>query len=182
MNGSLIDAWPAWLLLPEQKHKEIWDKFRQRFEFNISVFPAIKEPVPSVTYWITNYNDDSYEYLQKSLSRYFQHLIPEGEWIYVIDWRYPVDKEYDEGQDISYKFYPHLSGDCPVNLLSEGYWGNNYRGENFYIFTERNFEFGVFGNTQEQTMCVFGESLLNEVEKEKAILFDRVLRRNGLEI
>jgi hypothetical protein len=42
------------------------------------------------------------------------------------------------------------------------------------------FIFGVFGHPWEHTICVFGESLLIKVDKQKPVLFNTLLRTNGI--
>jgi hypothetical protein len=44
---------------------------------------------------------------------------------------------------------------------------------------DRGFDWGIFWNPDEETMCVFGEKLIAEVIKEKPVVFDKILRTNG---
>jgi len=76
-----------------------------------------------------------------------------------------------------YKFYPHIpfqlneENEWPVPMLPDGF---------YYAFLEKHFNFGVFGHPWEQTICVFGESLLIQVDKQKPVLFNTLLRTNGI--
>jgi len=81
-----MDAWPAWQESSREEHKAIWDKFRLQFEFNPGGLPAIKEPIPSITYHIPLHDIDSEQNLQECLLHGFQRLMPERDWIYAADW------------------------------------------------------------------------------------------------
>jgi len=173
INQWDMEAWPAWQPLVEQEHKEIWGKFRERFEFNFDNTPAIKEPIPSVTYKIKSHKN-----LQECLLSCLRRLIPESDWVYALDYQYLDEDGYPE--DVSYKFYPHI----PFKLGPSGEWPiiTILRQSVYYVFLHNSFDFGVFLNEKENTMCIFGEKLLLEVDKEKPILFDTVLRTNGSKV
>jgi len=187
-----INGWPAWQLVTGQEHTEIWDKFKQQFEFHDVVpknwppkegdWQKIKEPVPSITYRVEDMDyereerPDHLDYLnqesQEVFLQHFQNITPEGDWIYAL--------HIDESPSINlniYKFYPHTSfqldesNEWPVPMLPDGF---------YYAFLEKHLNFGVFGHPWEQTICVFGEKLLSQVDKQEPMLFNTILRTNGI--
>ncbi len=179
----------AWIPLTfdDEEHKNIWDKFYYEFNFRASIYtkdwPGIKEPNPSVTYSISNIyggenGEGHYDKLNKNLQDcflvYFQALTKDDDWIFVLDW-----------QHTTHKFYPHIHFDLvslynelPVPLLNEWPTPILPNGD-YFIFLEPNLEFGVFGHPWEQTMCIFGQKLIDLVEKNPPLLFTKKLRVNG---
>jgi hypothetical protein len=166
----------AWIELLESEYNAVWDRFESQFAFRPSVkendWPAIQEPTPSITYRISNIfhqGERHYKSLNSSLMdsflKCFKSLTNEDDWIYALDWQHP-----------GYKFWPHRRfslddyGEWKVPILPNG---------DYYIFLEREFEFGVFGHPWEQTMCVFGERLLSLLNENKPLLFSEVVRKNG---
>ena len=49
----------------------------------------------------------------------------------------------------------------------------------YSIFLADDFSYGTFGHPWEQSICVFGQPLIDVVEHERPRLLGRVVRRNG---
>lgn len=177
----------AWIPLSfdDEEDKNIWNNFRYEFNFRASTdkkhWPGINEPTPSITYSISDIYDQGEEHYQKlnknlqdSFLAYFKALINQDGWIYVLDW-----------QHTTHKFYPHIPFDLvslynelPVPLLNEWPTPILPNGD-YFIFLEPNLEYGVFGHPWEQTMCIFGQKLIDLVEKNPPLLFTKKIRVNG---
>jgi len=166
----------AWLPLSEKERNEVWDKFYDKFSFRPSVhkeqWPGIREPVPSLTYSIAGAftgEETAFRILESDLHTkalsIFQQLVPPEGRLYALDWQHP-----------GFWLYPHKeftaneSDTWSVPALPNG---------DYYIFLAEDFSFGWFGHPWEQTICVFGEPLLQTLEQFRPRLFTTPLRRNG---
>lgn len=89
-----------------------------------------------------------------------------GDALYALDW-----------QHTWYRVAPHQHPDglpplaWPVPVFPDG---------DYHIFLADDFRFGVFGHPWEQTMCAFGDALLEALAIERPQLFSRPVRANGL--
>jgi hypothetical protein len=163
----------AWKIL--KKEERIWalDVFDLHFDFHPSTrkkdWPGIKEPNPSLTFRISHIfgkGEEYYNALHDNLIdvflQAFKSLVPKYGWIFALDWQHDC-----------YKFYPHELneyGEWMVPILPDG---------DYYIFFEKNLDFGVFGHPWEGTMCIFGEDLIAKIEQNKPSLFTEIIRVNG---
>lgn len=166
----------AWNELTNGEEDKVWKRFEKQFCFRPSVhpkhWPGIVEPEDSVTYSIGHvYGDeDQYTLLTNDLSvkliKAFRECVPGGKSIWVLDWQHPC-----------YRFYPHDDfqfhdeDDWPVPALPNG---------DYYIFLSPDLEFGVFGHPWEQSMCVFGEPLLEAFDRDLPELFSAKIRIGGV--
>src|SRR5690606_17536483 len=162
----------AWIELKGTEENYIWDRFFTQFNFIPSVkkenWQGIMEPTPSVTYEISHvYKEDNEQFkiinfnLMESVLKCFQNLLSKEEYLYALDWQHKC-----------YKFYPHLPFELEfdewiVPLIPDG---------DYHIFLEKDLHFGIFGHPWEQTMCVFGEELIVNIEKLKPTLFTNIVR------
>lgn len=170
----------AWIELKEKTELWLWDRFIQEFSFKPRVgeqdWPGIREPTPSETYLISEaYAGTEPQYielcqeLQEWGLRSFQTLLKgETNWLYALDWQHPC-----------YQFYPEFPfeldefGEWVIPLLPNG---------DYYIFLESEFKWGIFGHPWEQTMCVFGAPLLNQLKSDPPRLLTQLIRRDGEKI
>ncbi len=100
--------------------------------------------------------------LMDSFMGYFRSLFPQNDWFYALEWR-----------STCYKFHPHLPfefDEWPIPILPNG---------DYYIFLEKMFKYGVIGHPWEQAMCIFGETILSELENNKPNLLSQKARING---
>lgn len=173
--GDAMDG--AWEILTEAEVGTAWDRFYAEFNFRPSVhpqdWPGIKEPTPSTTYSISSvYRAMSkYRVLENDLDvkalGALQKCVAQEKRLYALDWQHPC-----------YWLYPHrfLDAHSPqawkVPVLPNG---------DYYIFLAEDFSFGLFGHPWEQTICVFGQVLLNALAQDMPLLFAKPVRRDGKE-
>ena len=169
----------AWEDLPY--HGDIassaWDHLDNALSFRPSVtpksWPGIVEPQPSITYAIGHiYNGDGVRatQLEEDLARTthaaFRACMQADQRLYAFDW-----------QHVTYWFYPYRSfpaGDLEawcVPVLPNG---------DYSIFLAEDFSFGIFGHPWEQTLCVFGQRLLDSYAQAQPLLFTQIVRINGM--
>lgn len=165
----------AWKELTDGESRAVWDRFYAEFNFRPSVYPkdwpGIREPAPSITYSIS--------VIYKALSRpkalerdlnaktlaALRRCVGPEQSLYVLDW-----------QHICYTFYPHEFSDADelkawkVPVLPNG---------DYYIFLAGDFRFGLFGHPWEQTICVFGQVLLDAFALDMPLIFTEIVRENG---
>lgn len=160
----------VWVELSEEEEDEVWSEFKEKFEFKPSVYqedwPGIKEPVNSVTYDIACVFDDINRIklekdLEQRLKNAFSTIIREGEMIYAMDW-----------QHACYKFNPLQSPieEWVIPTLPDG---------EYYIFLTMDLSNGIFGHPWEQTICVFGNQLLNEICKDPPLMLKKIERKGN---
>jgi len=159
-----------------EEDKAVWEKFNSRFEFHPGVYsmPAIRDPTPSITYFIGHIygSADRYSELVADLNvrmlAAFRRCVPPDGWLYALDWHHP-----------SYHFRPHVLFDAAdekewrVPVLPNG---------DYYIFLAEDLRFGVIGHPWEKTMCVYGTELLTALEADQPLLFDTIVRENGKQV
>jgi hypothetical protein len=158
----------AWILFSRDEYNAIWDRFEDAFDFSPSIyhskFPSIKEPIGSITY---QFEYPSAENEEKAITdvnlqslRAFQKLVSRNESIYALDWQHD-----------SYWFYPHLPfNKWEIPVFPDG---------DYSIFLARDFSFGIFAHPWEQSFCIWGDKLLVELERNKPILFETIIRQNS---
>ena len=163
----------AWEMQPIEDYEAVWSPFDREFCFRPSTrqFPGYREPADSVTYHIGHVYGDAESYtrltvdLSRKLIRAFRHCVDRGDFINVLDWPHP-----------SYRFWPHASFDFksedewPIPALPNG---------DYFIFISQDQTFGILGHPWEQTMCVFGRSLLDAFDQDMPDLFDTPVRTGG---
>lgn len=162
-----MDAWC------ETDYESIWTPFHREFRFRPSTtkWPGFWEPRESVTYHIGHvYGEaDHYQQLTLDLSRKLVSALrrcvgPSG-FVYALDWQHPT-----------YQFWPHAlfefegEDDWPIPALPNG---------DYSIFVAEDLAFGVLGHPWEQTMFVFGGTLLSAFKRDMPNLFDRPVREGG---
>jgi hypothetical protein len=153
----------AWIELGENEYDKVWDRFYREFQFRPSVhagqWPGIREPSASITYSIADratFVDD----LDTQALAVFRSVVAPGARMYVLDW-----------QHTCFWLFPHRSG-------SEQFERSVFPDGDYHIFLAEDFSFGFFGHPWEETVCVFGERLLQAMEQHRPLLFTTVLRRD----
>ncbi len=158
----------------ETDYDSIWTPFKERFQFSPSTteWPGFCEPLDSITYHIGHvYGTPSrYEQLTLDLSckliAAFQKCVPADELMCALAW---------PGQ--TYQFNPH----APFDFHNEDLWPlPALPNGDYYIFVHPSLEFGVLGHPWEQTMCVFGQPLLEAFKQGQPDLFSSAVRIGGV--
>ncbi|MGW7053568.1 DUF2716 domain-containing protein [Streptomyces sp. NPDC054887] len=166
MNGDPVAA------LPEAEYRHVWDRFYEDFDFQPSMssfkWPAINEPLASVTWRLTALDDDpGYERLDRMTVVVKQGLAscvgPRGT-LLALDW-----------QHTAYRFAPQEVGGPgqPAWPLSP------YPDGDYYIYLTEDFRHGTFGHPWEESLCLFGEDLLNAASAELDKVLGSPIRRSG---
>ncbi|MEU4215239.1 DUF2716 domain-containing protein [Actinoplanes sp. NPDC026623] len=152
--------------LKNPEYGRLWDRFHREFAFRSGMtsatWPAIKEPVDSVTWSLGALDDDpGHRRLDGMVAAVKAGLWactpPEGT-LLVLDWQHRC-----------YRIRPHHltaahAPKWPASMMPDG---------DYNIHLAEDFSFGTFGHPWEYTICVMGESLLAEV----ADALDRILLR-----
>jgi hypothetical protein len=154
---EVSDASPAslcdWIPLSQAVRRSVWDEFYAKFQFRPSVhpqqWPGICEPTPFRTYDITGVrNDPNRDVLETQFEitclLALRKAVSPNAWLYAMDWQHQC-----------YYFSPHQAkvGDWwAISALPDG---------DYHIFLSRDLAFGWFGHPWEETICVFGEPLVN---------------------
>lgn len=151
----------AWVELNEKEYDFVWNSFSLWFDFAPSTFnfPGIFEPTPSITYSITYpwTEDDIDDFYEKARKVFGEVLLPDQRF-YALDW-----------QHTCFWFYPYITDSWRIGLPNGDY----------AIFLAEDFSFGLFGHPWEETICVFGQALLEAFQKYPPRLFEKVIRRDG---
>ncbi len=172
------DAWQE-LDYPSPEDTLAWDFMFYQLSFKPSIhsedFPGILEPMNSITYNFSEYfklEPDEVEIRESELNqlvhRAFCRLTNVEESIYSLDWQHQC-----------YIFFPHKL----VTPQSTRVWEIPVLPNgDYYIFLQKDFEFGTFGHPWEKTICFFGQDLVNLIEQDTPQILGSPIRRNGKNI
>jgi hypothetical protein len=152
-----VQAQPVWSPINMDADDEHWARFYQRFSFRPGMFvkePAIDEPTPSVTLDLspTFTAQDVHEFAAGAaavnglaLLAWIRVLAPETSLV-VLDWQHQT-----------YRFWPYRFACQPDSQWQTEVFPNG----DYYIFLSEDMSSGTFGHPWQQTLCVFGESLVS---------------------
>jgi hypothetical protein len=158
--------------LPEVEYRRVWDRFHTEFGFRPSTnpfeWPAIAEPAASITWSLATLPDEPpYEFLDRLVGMVEQGLTscvgPHGT-LFALDW-----------QHTSYQFAPQEVGGpgqqpWPLSPYPDG---------DYYIYLSEDFRLGSFGHPWEESLCLFGQELLDSVSAEVDKILGPPIRRSG---
>jgi hypothetical protein len=142
----------AWAELGPREYDEYWAAFESRFGFRAGVspqtWPAIREPIPSVTFDLSVIGDGprrgaAYDAINVEALRAFVWALPETDLI-VLDWNHPAYRFWPAKQALAWR------PDWRVPVYPNG---------DYYAFLTPDLMEGTFGHPWEQTLCVIGERL-----------------------
>ncbi|MER7956927.1 DUF2716 domain-containing protein [Streptomyces sp. NPDC096030] len=158
--------------LPDAEYRRVWDRFYEDFDFRPSMspfsWPAIKEPVASVTWSLAALDDDpGDEHLDRLVAVVERGLTSSGgpqDTLLALDW-----------QHTSYRFAPQQVGGpgqpaWPLSPFPDG---------DYYVYLSEDFRYGSFGHPWEGSLCLFGEELLHAVSAEVDTALGSPIRRAG---
>lgn len=152
----------GWVEMTYKEIDEIWERFFERFDFNPNVdeFPTIDEPTPSVTYSLLNETEIKPTIIDEIILNALRRHTKPASRVAWLDW-----------QHICFWLHPHqaTSFDVITNSLP---WGD------YSIFVEPKFDFGIYGEPHEQTLCVFGAELVKNISIELDPILNRVREKN----
>ncbi|MBM7168682.1 DUF2716 domain-containing protein [Streptomyces sp. G44] len=158
--------------LAAAEYRRVWDRFYEDFRFRPSMspfkWPAIEEPVASVTWSLSALDDDpDDERLDRLVAEIKQGLSscagPAGT-LFALDW-----------QHTSYRFAPRETGGPgqPAWPLSP------YPDGDYLIFLAEDFRFGSFGHPWEESLCLFGANLLGIAATQVDEILGPPIRESG---
>ena len=154
-------------VLADDEYERVWDRFYDRFRFRPGIdpatWPAILEPVPSVTWSLDPLLGDHGDLDDPVLTALAAGTPPDGS-LLGLDWQHD-----------SYRVWPHRAGDDRWPL-------SPYPNGDYYILLAEDLSFGTFGHPWELSLCVFGAPLLDRVADQLGRILPRVLRRDGRKI
>ena len=169
-------------IIGKEEYNEIWNKFYDIFDFKPSIYkkdwPTFNVVKPSITYDISDfYNQQSfedaykfYDDLHKKSLMAFRECSLECEKLYALDWHHSC-YEFDPWQEIEKIEFEYADGSkikkWPIEVLPNG---------DYYIFLASDFRWGILGHPWEKSMCVFGQELIDSFEKNKPLLFNKIIR------
>ncbi|GAA1542929.1 hypothetical protein GCM10009827_073180 [Dactylosporangium maewongense] len=147
-------ARPAWEPIPMDADDIYWEPFHQRFAFRPGMrsWPAINEPVPSVTFDLAPIFAGSHPEFSAAASAVgslalvaFARVLEIGTGLVVLDWQHQT-----------FRFWPHLFA-----CQQDQHWSTPVVPNGDYsIFLTEDMRTGTFGHPWEQTLCVFGDRLV----------------------
>lgn len=142
----------AWQDMPDEESDARWSQFAARFRFRTGVrpedWPAMDEPVPSVTYDLTPLFEAAEPessavlgWLERQVLAALTEAFPPGERLAVLDW-----------QHTGHWFRPQVAweGPWPVSVFPNG---------DYHLFLTEDMAEGMLGHPWERTLCVFGSRL-----------------------
>ena len=168
----------AWEELPPHEYDRAWGLFTATFRFRPSIhkqdWPGIVEPVPSMTYDISEAYEHDDPWLRpvrgsvnQSFLTYFQKIVPPGGWFYAMDWH------------VGWRFFPHREFDSRdvrawgVSVLPHG---------DYTVFLTPDLRDGLFGHPWEGSVCLFGQTLPGLAKANPPTLFNKPARRDGMSL
>ncbi|MFG6504555.1 DUF2716 domain-containing protein [Microbacterium sp. P05] len=154
-NGTAARA--GWRELDQGETSRYWDLFDELYRFRPGTspltWPAIQEPVPSVTFDLSVIPDGApravaVRAINSEAQRCFIWVLG-GEPLVVLDWQHPA-----------WSFSPteealNMECDDPINGRPTAYPDGDY-----YAFMTADLREGTFGHPWERTLCVMGDRLV----------------------
>ncbi len=166
--------------LTDRESREAWDRFDERFGFrpSMNAFPAITEPIPSLTWNLDALRDDpgdrKLDHLVRAVQDGLATCTPPGTALLILEWQH-TDYRLRPDLPASDMFLPDALG----GNFRPGWPRSPYPDGDYPIYLAEDLNFGTFGHPWEHSLCVFGTDLLNEVAADMNQLLLTVLRRNG---
>lgn len=161
----------------DKEYDNVWDRFYRKFNFNPSTYkedwPSFRIEAPFITYDISHiYNNPEFEKLHNDLEEKvimaLRACAQPSEYLYALDWQHPC-YWFNPWLDISERCHKHPSLGWVIPILPNG---------DYYIFLQKDFNWGILGHPWEESMCIFGSDLISSIEKNKPLLFSKILRSN----
>ncbi|MGC0364131.1 hypothetical protein ABH922_002115 [Rhodococcus sp. 27YEA15] len=157
--GTPLSA--GWSELTE--NRRYWDEFVDRFGFrpglDASLWPAITEPVPSLTFDLRASGLTAgevfarFDAVNAEALRCFVTQFADDPTFVVLDWQHPGYRfdaaEHAAAADARWRVPVYPDGD-------------------YYIFLREDLGEGTFGHPWEHTLCVFGERLISSLGRTLA--------------
>ena len=155
----------SWIELDDIEYRKVWDKFYSYFNFKPSIYrrdwPSFKEPSPFITYDISmNYKDDIIDEWYDTAKKVLKECTSKNEFIYALDWQHK-----------SYLYNPH-------NESAERWYVAPIPDGDYYMFLQQDFRWGILTHPWEETICIFGKDLIDNLLKHSPKML-QIIKRQG---
>jgi hypothetical protein len=154
------------------EYRALWARFDERFGFRPGVdpgsWPAIREPIPSVTFDLGAIADgatrgSAYDAINAEALRAFVWAMPDSRELIVLDWQHPA-----------YRFMPSTQA-----MTWQAEWKIPvYPDGDYSAFLSEDYAEGTFGHPWEKTICVMGARLIESLGRSWATWLP-IKRRDG---
>jgi hypothetical protein len=161
----------AWLELDWEIQRELWREFKEEFEFQHGRRPAIREPVPSVTWALPPCGTPDAPFPDAALP--VAQLVCDVLRDCVEYWE-PVF--YHDGVHPSAQYRPQRVNDI-ADLDNWEY--THYPNGDYTIFVAKDLSWGMLGDQHEDILCVFGAPAVDAMARLNQGVLTHVLRRDG---
>lgn len=164
----------GWRQLTFEEKDDIWARFNSSFQFDDSRFAissaAIVEPTPSVT-WAIKAESTSESSDADAITRIVLPALQKATTTFERLFAFAPPHWYE-----NYTFNAHL-----LESTDRARWAVSLNPEDgFAIIVAHDLRFGIFVNPVEQSICLFGETLLAEIQEDARRVFGKEIRRNGI--
>ena len=162
----------AWTELGRAGYDDAWARFEGRFGFRAGVtadaWPAIREPVPSLTFDLSVISDGAprgaaYDAINAEALRAFVWALPDQDELLVLDWQHPSYRFRPAAQALTWK------ADWKVPVFPDG---------DYFAFVTDDLSQGTFGHPWERTLSVIGDRLCSSLGASLSTWLP-TKRRNG---
>lgn len=145
----------AWEELGRGHYEDLWTPFDTRYHFNPRTYEhetGISEPPGSVTFDLGplfSGSEAQFAAGQDAVNALallaMVEVLPIDQPMFVLDWQHP-----------SYRFWPHRKARSPDEPWQVGVFPDG----DYYVFLTEDMASGTFGHPWHQTLCVFGDPLV----------------------
>jgi hypothetical protein len=152
----------GWLPVDDGDGEALWRRFAATFGFRAGTtakdWPAIREPVPSVTYGLGPFTGERMAAVARLVADVLRAVTRPEETVVFHDWVHP-----------SSRLLPHrLTDEGPL-----------FPNGDYAIAVAEDLRFGVLGHPWERSLCFFGAAAVDAVDRLNRGTLTAVLRRDG---
>jgi Protein of unknown function (DUF2716) len=174
----------AWDDMSRGDSDGIWDQFYEQFRFRPSTtpkgWPGIREPTPSCTLDVSGISEADATNRIVNMTSFvrqvrdidlkaaaaFRRCTSPSDRIAVLDWQHPSHWLWPHRLDLedirrTWDLDPGNTGEGAHYLSWPDMRRSVYPDGDYYIFLAADLSFGTFGHPWEQTICIFGQALLD---------------------
>ena len=146
----------AWKELTQAEYDDVWDRFVNVFAFKPSVhsadWPSFDPPGRFITWSVS-----AEATLDDFALAAFRRSLPPGQRMFALDW-----------QHTCWSFDPHAAFErWEVPVVPNG---------DYYLFLSPQLEWGWLGHPWEESICIFGEPMLNIALAQPPAPFTTIIR------
>jgi hypothetical protein len=163
----------AWRSLPAGEQDSLWTEVEARYKFRAGVesrdWPGIDEPSDSVTFSINSSSPQSLGAFKTTLAliarKGFSEAAPTRKGLVALEWQHGG-------------YWYHPEAESPADLPDRNGRPSIFPDGEYSFFLSQDFEHGLFSHPWGQTICVFGQQLVELLTPEFSQILPLV-RRGG---